>query len=293
MRLDVALGEHPEVGSRAAAQRLIDAGLVTVDGRRRRKRHRLEPGEWIEARTPAPPPVDDRAADGVSFAIAYEDEHLLVVDKPAGVVVHPAPGHRTGTLAQALSGRAAGGDQDWRPGIVHRLDRDTSGLLVVAKSERVYRALQALIRERELRRQYVALVSGVPDSRTGTIEAAIGRDRRRRTMISTSTDRPRAARTHFRLLEALGHVALLELRLETGRTHQIRAHLAAIDHPICGDPLYGGQAAGAPLGLTRQFLHSTRLAFRHPESGVAIEVESQLPDDLASALRLARERRPE
>jgi len=291
-RLDVALGERPEIGSRAAAQRLIEAGLVTVDGAPRQKRHRLVAGERIEARTPASPAADEQAGEGVPYDVAHEDEHLLVVDKPAGVVMHPAPGHPTGTLAQALAGRARGGPDRWRPGIVHRLDRDTSGLLVVAKSERVHRALQGLIRSREMRRQYLALVAGVPTARTGTIDAPLGRDRHQRTVMSTSSDRPRAARTHFRLLEALAPVALLELHLETGRTHQVRAHLAAIGHPVCGDRLYGGVAAGAPLGLGRQFLHSSRLAFRHPATGAAIDIESSLPAELASALDAARGRRP-
>ena len=290
-RLDVALGERPEIGSRAAAQRLIEAGLVTVDDAPRPKRHRLAAGERVEARTPAPPEADEHSGEAVPYAVPHEDEHLLVVDKPAGVVMHPAPGHATGTLAQALTGRARGGSDPWRPGIVHRLDRDTSGLLVVAKSDRIHRALQGLIRAREMRRQYLALVAGVPAARTGTIDAPLGRDRHRRTVMSTHTDRPRAARTHFRLLEALAPVALLELRLETGRTHQVRAHLAAIGHPVCGDRLYGGLVAGAPLGLDRQFLHSSRLAFLHPVTGATIDVESSLPVELASALATARGRR--
>ena len=289
-RLDVVLGERPEVGSRAAAQRLIEAGAVTVDGEPRQKRHLLAAGERVEARTPAPPPADEQAGQGVPYRVAHEDEHLIVVDKPAGVVVHPAPGHASGTLSQALAGRAAGGPDPWRPGIVHRLDRDTSGLLVVAKSDRIHRALQELIRAREMAREYLALVAGVPAARTGTIDAPLGRDRGRRVIMSTRSDRPRPARTHFRLLEALPPVALLELRLETGRTHQIRAHMAAIGHPVCGDRLYGGGAAGAPLALERQFLHSARLAFRHPATDALLELESELAPDLAAALLAARER---
>jgi len=216
-----------------------------------------------------------------SFAIVHEDEHLLVVDKPAGVVVHPARGHHGGTLAQALAGRAAGGEDPARAGIVHRLDRDTSGLLVVAKSEAVHRALQELIRRRDLRREYLALVEGCPPARSGTIDAPIGRDRRVRTRMSTDTDVPRAARTHFELERAFAGYALLRVALETGRTHQIRVHLQAIGHPVAGDPEYG--SAGA-LGLERQFLHAARLAFAHPVTGMTVDVTSPLPADLAAAL---------
>lgn len=211
----------------------------------------------------------------------------MVVDKPPGVVVHPAPGHPTGTLAQALAARAAGGPEPWRPGIVHRLDRDTSGLLVVAKSERIHRALQRAIQGRDMRREYVALIDGRPPSREGTIDAPLGRDRDRRTVVSTRSDRPRAARTHFRELEALAGSTLVEARLETGRTHQVRAHFAAIGHPVLGDAAYGGEA-GERLGLSRQFLHSARLGFSHPVEDRALELTSELPEDLRAALDRAR-----
>jgi 23S rRNA pseudouridine1911/1915/1917 synthase len=211
-----------------------------------------------------------------------------VVDKPAGVVVHPAPGHPTGTLSQALADRAAGGPDPWRPGIVHRLDRDTSGLMVVAKSDAVHRALQALIRSRELEREYLALVEGRPDARSGTIDAPIGRDRAQRTLVSTRTDTPRAARTHFTVEEAYPRTTLLRVRLETGRTHQIRAHMAAIGHPVCGDPQYGGAESGRRLGLARQFLHSTRLGFKHPVTGACTVCESKPPADLRPILSAAQ-----
>lgn len=222
------------------------------------------------------------------YEVVYEDEHLLVVDKPAGVVVHPAPGHERGTLAQALAGRAAGGPEPWRPGIVHRLDRDTSGLLVVAKSEPVRAALQRLIRRRELGREYLALVEGRPDARTGTIDAPLGRDRARRSRRAVGGAAPRAARTHFEQVEALPRTTLLRVRLETGRTHQVRVHLAAIGHPICGDPQYGGAACGRRLGLSRQFLHSARLTFRHPVGGETLTCESKPPAELRQALSVAR-----
>jgi 23S rRNA pseudouridine1911/1915/1917 synthase len=284
-RLDVVLGGHPEVGSRAAAQRLIDAGRVTVDGQSRPKRHRVEAGQRIEARPEERVPRGDPSA--VPHEVVFEDGHLLVVDKPAGVVVHPAPGHAGPTLVEALEGRAAGGDEPWRPGIVHRLDRDTSGLLVVAKTDRAHRALQEQLRARELTREYLALVEGRPDARSGTIDVPIGRDRRDRTVHSTRTDAPRQARTHFTIERALPRTTLLRVRLETGRTHQIRVHLAAIGHPVVGDPDYGGRASGERLVLTRQFLHSARLGFTHPATGESLACESKLPVDLLRTLEAA------
>jgi 23S rRNA pseudouridine1911/1915/1917 synthase len=283
-RIDVALARLDQVGSRSAAQRLLDEGAVTVDGERRPKRHRLSPGERVEVTLEDRVAEDPGAAgEGVRHEVVFEDEHLMVVDKPAGVVVHPSAGHPTGTLAQALAGRAAGGEDPWRPGIVHRLDRDTSGLLVVAKSDGTHRALQEQIRARAMRREYIALVDGRPDSRTGTIDAPIGRDRGDRTVHSTSTDRPRDARTHFEIEREYPRTTLLRVRLETGRTHQIRVHLAAIGHPVCGDAQYGGAACGRRIGLTRQFLHATKLVFTHPVTGKELVCESNLPADLLHA----------
>ncbi|HEY1597432.1 MAG TPA: RluA family pseudouridine synthase [Thermoleophilaceae bacterium] len=287
-RLDVRLAAEPAVGSRAKAQRLIDAGLVTVDGRVRPKSHTLAAGESVEARMEPPPdPADPAAGEGVPFEVVYEDDDLLVVDKPAGVVVHPAAGHATGTLSQALAARGAAGGDPLRPGIVHRLDRDTSGLLVVAKSEPIHRALQELIRARELEREYAALVDGRP-ARSGTIDAPVGRDRVARKLISTRTDAPREARTHFEVEEELPRTSLLKVTLETGRTHQIRAHMEAIGHPVCGDFQYGGGKSGDRLGLTRQFLHSRYLRFQHPNTGAYLRCESKLPVDLSRTLGLAR-----
>jgi len=287
-RLDVRLAAEPQIGSRAKAQRMIDAGLVTVDGRARPKSHLLTPGESVEAlRQPPPDPADPAAGEGVPFEVVYEDDELMVVDKPAGVVVHPAAGHATGTLSQALAARGAAGGDPLRPGIVHRLDRDTSGLLVVAKSERAHRELQELIRRRALEREYAALVEGRP-ARSGTIDAPVGRDRVSRKLISTRTDAPREARTHFELEEELPRTSLLRVTLETGRTHQIRAHMAAIGHPVVGDSAYGGGKSGDRLGLTRQFLHSRYLRFQHPVTGALIGCESKLPVDLSRTLGLAR-----
>jgi 23S rRNA pseudouridine1911/1915/1917 synthase len=284
-RLDALLARHPALASRAEAQRLIEAGGVTVDGERKPKNHRVAAGELVSARLPEAPAS---AGAAVPFEIVLEDPHLLVVDKPAGVVVHPAPGHHGPTLAEALADRAAGGPDPERAGIVHRLDRDTSGLMLVARTEETHRALRAMIRRREIAREYLALVEGHPDAEEGTIDAPLGRDRARRTVRSTRTDRPRAAVTHFRVLERLPRTALLSVRLETGRTHQIRAHLAAIGHPVCGDRDYGGGACGDRVGLARQFLHATALMFRHPVTGEEIHCESKPPVGLRRALDAAK-----
>jgi 23S rRNA pseudouridine1911/1915/1917 synthase len=217
------------------------------------------------------------------FSIAYEDEHLLIVDKGPGLVVHPARGHREETLAQLLGDSAVGGDPE-RAGIVHRLDRDTSGLLIVSRSEEAHRLLQQALSERLIEREYLALVQGRPPARSGTIDAPIGRDPRVRTRMTVGGLHPREARTHFTLDRALKSSSLLRLRLETGRTHQIRVHLQAIGHPVSGDPEYG---TAGQFGLKRQFLHATRLAFDHPLKNERVEVVSPLPEDLARALDLA------
>ena len=284
-RLDRFLSTLPEVGSRAAAERLVEAGDVLVDGSPRAKSFRLSGGETIELEPPRAAP-SGLEPEAMELRIAYEDEHLLVVDKPAGIVVHPAAGHGRGTLVHGLLGHAvAGGEEPERPGIVHRLDRDTSGLLVVARSAEAHRRLQALIRRREVDRHYLALVVGRPQSRAGRIEAPIGRDRHDPTRQSLDTATPREAVTHFSLVELLPRHALLDVRLETGRTHQIRVHLAAIDLPVAGDPVYGRPGE---LGLERQFLHAARLGFPHPFTGERIDTESPLPADLATALEVAR-----
>jgi 23S rRNA pseudouridine1911/1915/1917 synthase len=288
-RLDAVVGALEEVGSRAEAQRLIDAGRVLVDGRAVPKRHLLAPGESLEVRPAAPPPAGIEP-EPVPLVVRYEDEHLLVVDKPAGVVVHPSAGHRGGTLVHGLVARdIAGGRDPARPGIVHRLDRDTSGLLVVARSERAHRRLQRMLRERRMDRRYLALVHGEAPPAL-TIDRPVGRDRRARTRMAVGAPDGREAVTHLRRLEALGRFSLLEARLETGRTHQIRVHLESVGHPVVGDRVYGRRPA--TLGLDRQFLHAARLAFPHPETGEPVEVESPLPADLARALDLARRPAP-
>lgn len=290
-RLDVFAGGLDQVGSRSRAAHLIDAGVVTVDGVARTRSFRLAEGQLvvIVVGEQAPP---DLSAEPVELSIPYEDRWLLVVDKPAGMVVHPAPGHPAGTLVNALLAHGAAGGEGHRPGIVHRLDRDTSGLLIVAKDEGVHRRLQRLLRERDIDRRYLALVVGEPGAATGTIQAPIGRDTRRRTAMAVGGAAPRLAVTHFRVLERLAGTTLLEVRLETGRTHQIRVHLQAIGLPVAGDPVYGsrGGRSGATtrLGLGRQFLHSHRLRFVHPVTGEEVDVRSPLPPDLARALEAAR-----
>ena len=216
--------------------------------------------------------------------VVFRDEALLVVDKPADLVVHPAPGHRGDTLVDALAGIAGGGEEG-RPGIVHRLDRDTSGLMIVARTEEAHRNLSAQIKNREVARTYTALVEGRLASRTGTIDAPVGRDHRAPEKMTVGGRAPREARTHFEVLETLPADSLVEARLETGRTHQIRTHFAAIGHPVAGDPRYGH--AGRH-GLERQFLHSSRLRFRHPTSGEELSFESPLPPDLTAALGAAQ-----
>ena len=272
----------PGVGTRTLAERLIRDGAVVVDGERRPKSHRLEGGEKLEVELPEPASLEPSKEH---LKVLYDDEHLLVIEKPAGLVVHPAAGHEGETLVNRLVGLGAAGGDPERPGIVHRLDRDTSGLLVVARSEPAYERLSAAIRERRVDRRYLALVRGTPKSRTGRIDAAIGRDRADRTRRSIDTETPREAVTWFEVRERLGDRTLLEVRLETGRTHQIRVHLGAIELPVSGDPVYG---VAGDLGLARQFLHAHALAFDHPFADERITFESPLPDDLAEALERTR-----
>ena len=285
-RLDRFLAGCEGVDSRAEAERLVGEGAVLVDGSPRPKSHRLTGGEELELELAARREAELEPEPVEGLRIAYDDEHLLVVEKPAGVVVHPSAGHAHGTLVHGLLSQAiAGGEEPGRPGIVHRLDRDTSGLLVVARSNEAHRRLQRLLRRRELVREYLVLVRGRPRSRAGRIEAPIGRDRSDPTRRSLDTAMPREAVTEFELVELLPQHALLRARLQTGRTHQIRVHFAAIDLPVAGDPTYG---APGDLGLGRQFLHAARLAFRHPFTGEEVDVTSPLPPDLAQALDMAR-----
>ncbi|HKI66409.1 MAG TPA: RluA family pseudouridine synthase [Solirubrobacterales bacterium] len=217
--------------------------------------------------------------------IVHLDEQLAVVEKPAGLVVHPAPSHQGPTLVDELAEILGGGADPERPGIVHRLDKETSGLLVVARDDETHAALQELVRRREVERVYLALAEGRLASRTGTIDAPIGRASKQRHRMAVSGAASRAARTHFEVLELLAADSYLEAKLETGRTHQIRAHFGAIGHPLAGDTTYGGSEKH---GLRRQFLHAHRLGFVHPLTGEALSFRSELPADLSAALRAAR-----
>jgi 23S rRNA pseudouridine1911/1915/1917 synthase len=278
LRLDAFLATRGAFGSRAAAQRAIEGGGVTVGGVVRPKNHRVEDGERVVVDVPTPDSSAPEPAS-VPFEVVYEDEDLMVVEKPAGIVTHPAPGHHRTTLAEALPAESH---------VVHRLDKDTSGLLVVARTEEALAELRRMMKAREITREYTALVEGHPDADSGTIDAPIGRDRGNRTVMSTRTDRAREAVTHFEVVERLPRTTLLRVRLETGRTHQIRAHLAAIGHPVVGDPQYGGSASGRRLGLARQFLHASTLMFRHPLRREWVRCESKPPVELSHALDTAR-----
>jgi 23S rRNA pseudouridine1911/1915/1917 synthase len=278
-RLDAWLAGALPGSSRTHVAGLIDGGAVRVDGVPRPKGHRLRGGERIQVAEPAG--EDAPLPEPPAFRIAWENDDLLVIDKPAGLVVHPASGHRGVTLVELLTRRAGGA---WEPLAVHRLDRDTSGLMLVAKRPEAREELQALIRARGLVREYLALAEGRLASRTGTIEAPIGRDARDRTRMTVGGERAREARTHFEVERFLDDFTLVRARLETGRTHQIRAHFAAIGHPLAGDRAYGGRRA---LGLERQFLHSARIAFEYSGEPGGVEERSPPPADLAAALERA------
>lgn len=285
-RLDVWLASASGL-VRAEVQRLIAAGLVTVDGGGASKSLRLAGGEVVRISHPS---SQDPPVEKPDVPIRYEDRHLAVVAKPAGLVVHAAPGSSGPSLVDALSGRislaAASGPQ--RPGIVHRLDKGTSGLLVVAKTDEAYHALVQAMKRRQVRRSYLALVTGVPSMPRGRIEAPLGRSPRNPLTVAVMPE-GRPSVTEFKVLEAMKQVSLLEVSLLTGRTHQIRVHLAHIHHPVVGDLAYGGSARqAAALGLTRPFLHAAELRFDHPAGGEQVHVKEALPADLREALEAAR-----
>lgn len=290
-RIDAFLAEQPQLAlSRTAVQRLIEAGRVRVGGRPVRSSLKLSGGEEIEVRVP-PPPAPEARAEDIPLRVVYEDADLIVVDKPRGMVVHPAAGHARGTLVNALLHHCpdlSGVGGELRPGIVHRLDKGTTGLIVAAKNDAAHHSLAAQIKRRTARREYLALVYGSPDADRGLIDAPIGRDPAHRQRMAVVAHRGRAARTHFQVRERFpgrggsrGH-ALLECRLETGRTHQVRVHLASIGHPVVADPLY---APSRPtLGLGGQALHAFRLAFEHPRTGRPLRFEVPLPPDFQAVV---------
>jgi 23S rRNA pseudouridine1911/1915/1917 synthase len=283
-RLDTVLGSRSDLGSRSRVAQLIAAGAVSVDGVARAKSYSVSAGQSLVVTISDLAPVD-LAPEALDIPIVFEDEWLLIVEKPAGMTVHPSPGHSSGTVVHALLGHGLAGGEAFRPGVVHRLDKDTSGLLVVAKTNEAHRRLVAMLRARTIGRLYLALVQGSLAADTGTIDAPVGRDPVRRTAMAVGGRGAREARTHFRVLERLRGYSLVEVRLETGRTHQIRVHFQGIGHPVAGDATYGRRDA---LGVGRQFLHSTRLMLDHPITGERLDFQSALPADLADVLSTLR-----
>jgi 23S rRNA pseudouridine1911/1915/1917 synthase len=280
--------------SRAYVQRLIGEGRLTLAGQPLRANAALQPGTVLELDVPEPRSPEIQGED-LPLRIVYEDDDVLVVDKPAGLVTHPGPGHPGGTLVNALLGRATpetyGGIAGVaRPGIVHRLDRDTSGLLMVARSDRAQASLMEQLKARRVKKRYLALVSGSVAATVGRIEAPIGRDPRHRTKMAVVPN-GRPAITGYRVRERFPGWTLLELDLVTGRTHQIRVHLASIGHAVAGDRVYaGGRVARGPDGLDRLFLHAWQLEFSSPSDGRLVRVTARLPDELERPLALLRER---
>ncbi len=277
-RIDHYLASHLTL-SRSAIQKLIKSQLVTVNGEPVKQNYKIHPGDEIRVFIPGISPIP-LIPEPIPLNILYEDEYLIVLNKPAGLVVHPAPGHERGTLVNALlyhckDLKGIGGRE--RPGIVHRLDKDTSGVLVVAKTDYVHRHLSKQFKWHTVHRLYVALVKGYVEKDKGTVELPIGRDKRDRKKISPRTLRPKMAITHYKVLKRFRDFTLLELKPETGRTHQLRVHLAYIQHPIVGDPVYGGRAK---IKAPRMMLHARYLGFVHPVKNMYMEFEAPLPEEM-------------
>jgi 23S rRNA pseudouridine1911/1915/1917 synthase len=290
-RVDVALARLFGL-SRSRAADLATAGLVALNGATLDKSDRLAAGGWLEVELPtlAAPAVEVVAETVEGLAIVHDDEHIVVVDKPVGVAAHPSPGWTGPTVIGGLAGagyRVSTSGAAERQGIVHRLDVGTSGLMVVAKSERAYTLLKRAFKERTVEKIYHALVQGHPDPSRGTVDAPIGRHpvHDYKWAIVSEEQGGRSSVTHYETLEAFPHASLLEIHLETGRTHQIRVHMAALRHPCAGDATYGADPTlSARLGLSRQWLHAKQLAFEHPDSGEWVSFTSEYPADLAQAL---------
>jgi 23S rRNA pseudouridine1911/1915/1917 synthase len=287
-RLDQALARmFPEL-SRSRLASWMRAGHVRVDGAPRDPKHRVWGGERIELDAPAAPEETAYRPEALALQIVYEDAAIAVIDKPAGLVVHPGSGNWAGTLANALLHHAPQVNEVPRAGIVHRLDKDTSGLMVVAKTLVAQTSLVRQLQARTVRRDYVAVVHGAV-ARDGSVDAPVGRDPRARTRMAVVAH-GKPARTHYRVIERLGAFTLLECSLDTGRTHQIRVHMARIGHPIAGDPVYrSGKGGSLPApGMKRQALHARHLKIVHPVSGVPMEWEAALPADLAAFIAALR-----
>jgi 23S rRNA pseudouridine1911/1915/1917 synthase len=282
IRLDKFVGESCPELSRTHAQQLIKNGLITVNGKAAKASLKLNPGDKIDVIVPPPPPSRLEAED-IPLKIIYEDGDILVVDKPAGLTVHPAPGHDSHTLVNAILNylpNLAKDTDSVRPGIIHRLDKDTSGLILVAKNRVAQAKLSEQFKSRVVKKSYLTLVKGRITPEKGTIEAAIGRDPRQRQRMAVVA-KGREARTEYRVIKYYGNYTLLEIKPETGRTHQIRVHLAAIGFPVAGDATYGVKSPRLP----RQFLHANKIGFKLPSSGEYVEFESALPEDLEKVLR--------
>jgi 23S rRNA pseudouridine1911/1915/1917 synthase len=290
-RLDHYLIRQQVHPSRTFLQRLIKAGEVRVNDRIVKPNYKVRPGDRLVCRIPTPVPLE-LTPEPIPLEVLYEDASLLVVNKPAGLVMHPAPGHYTGTLVHALLAHCKdlsgiGGRE--RPGLVHRLDKDSSGVIVVAKTDAAHRSLSQQFKSHSIERQYQAIVVGRLPKGGGTIDLAIGRDRWERKKISHRTSRPREARTAYRVLERLGAATRVEVRPQTGRTHQIRVHFSSLGHPILGDKVYGGRSAVIDsVPAARQMLHAERLGFVHPESGERVEFSAPIPADMERALEFLR-----
>ncbi len=275
--------------SRSYLQKLIAAGLLTSAGAPLRANAIVGPGTELRLEIPPPEPAEPRPEPDIPVHVVHEDDDVLVIDKPSGLVVHPAAGHASGTLVNALLGRADAADYGGiagvrRPGIVHRLDRETSGLLIVAKHDRAQASLMSQLKARRVKKTYLALVAGSVAAPAGRIEAPIGRDPRHRTRMAVVPD-GRPAVTGYRVRRRYAGWSLLELDLVTGRTHQIRVHLDAIGHPVARDPVYGtGTSRRGPEGLGRLFLHAWRLEFTSPSGGGLIRATAPLPDELQRVL---------
>ncbi len=288
-RIDRYLADHLEGLSRSTVQRLIDAGAVTLNGRPVQRKTSIQAGDQIEVLLPPVPSRQAPVPEPIPLAVVYEDEHLAVIDKPAGLVVHPGAGRSSGTLVNALLHRFPdlGAWDDPRPGVVHRLDRDTSGLLVVARTPEIRRQLQRLFQQRRVHKLYCVLVDGVLVTPRGQIEAPIGRHpRHRKRMAALAGGRP--AITLFQVRESFAAYTLVDAEPKTGRTHQLRVHFASIGHPVAGDRVYGRRHQ--ELGLNRQFLHAAELGFRHPVTSEDLLFRSDMPADLAAILANLRAR---
>jgi 23S rRNA pseudouridine1911/1915/1917 synthase len=287
IRLDRWLSSRNPDLSRSRWQELIKTGRVRVNNQIKKPRYELREKDVVETAIPAPGPTE-LAAQDIPLDILFEDADILVLNKPAGLVVHPAPGHFSGTLVNALLHHCvdlAGVSGELRPGIVHRLDRDTSGALVIAKSDRAMAGLAEQFKSRKVRKQYAALVWGWPVPDRGTIETLVGRNPRDRKKMSARPANGRPAITHYETIQRFSGVSLLRIRIETGRTHQIRVHLAHVGHPVVGDAQYGrARKIHGPVTACRQMLHAERLAFTHPRTGVPLEFQAPMPHDMKSLL---------